>query len=391
MVLQSDFPPDIRVEKEMKAISNAGYSVHLLANNRKNRSVVDKFGKAIIYRLKSYRFLGRFLGQKINFPVPINPVWIWPFFSIVRKNRIRVVHIHDLPFALFGILGRFVFGTKFVLDLHENYPAALALWGKKGSIISCFFRNAKLAEIYEKISCHLADQIIVVAPEHKDYLFKKHFIHDKVHVVGNTVEFGVYEKFPLDKHVIEDYKNYFVVSFLGQFGPERDLDVAIRSIKFMEQDIPNLKMLFIGDGILRDDLRRLIHEEGVEHFAKVIGWVPFEKTNSYLAASNVCMIPQGSNDLIDNGTPHKLFQYMAMGKPVVVSDAKALKHIVEETKCGEIFRSKSPESFARAVLKIKNNPNFPYGENGIRAVKEKYNWDRDAQMLRILYEEIFSK
>ena len=390
MVLQSDFPPDIRVEKEMKTISIAGYSVHLLANNKNNRPVADKFGNTIIYRLKYRRFLGDFLGQKINFPVPINPVWLWPFISIVRRNKIRVVHIHDLPFALFGILGKFILGTKFVLDLHENYPAALALWGKKGGMISRFFRNAKLAEYYEKIACYLADKIIVVAPEHKDYLYKKYHIKEKIHVVDNTVEFGVYEQFPLDKDILKKYKGHFVVSFLGQFSPERDLDVAIKSVRFLQKKIANLKMLFIGDGILRQELKQWIEQEALGNSAEIVGWIPFEKTNSYLAASDVCIIPQGSNDLIDNGTPHKLFQYMAMGKPVVVSDAKAIRNVVEETKCGEVFRSRSVEDFARAVLKIKNNPDFPYGANGIRAVREKYNWANTAKTLRRLYEEILS-
>ena len=178
---------------------------------------------------------------------------------------------------------------------------------------------------------------------------------------------------------------------MGQFSPERDLDVAVASIPFLRTKIPNLKMLFIGDGIYRESLEAKIRSENAQDFAEVVGWIPFEKTASYLAASNICIIPQGSNDLIDNGTPHKLFQYMAMGKPVVVSDAKAMKHVVEETRCGEVFRSKSPQDFARAVLKIKNNPNFPYGANGIKAVKEKYNWKNDAGGLKKVYEEVLSK
>ncbi len=391
MILQSHFPPDIRVEKEMKALSSAGFSIILLSNKSRPAPVKERMKYGTVFRLGDFRFLGPALNRKKNFPVPVNPVWVFSFLKVLFYEDVQAIHVHDLPFALFGIVGKLLFHKKFILDLHENYPAALALWGKKGNRISRLFRNSHLAEIYEILSLHFADKVIVVAPAHRTYLKKKYRISSDIRVVGNTVEWGKYEKFDLDPAILQKYEDFFVLSFLGQFSPERDLDVAVEAIQFLKPGIPNLKMLFVGDGVYRKTLQEKIKKENVEEIAEIVGWIPFEKTASYLAASDVCIIPQGSNDLIDNGTPHKLFQYMAMGKPVVVSDAKALKQVVEETQCGEVFRSRSPEDFAHAVLKIKNNPDFPYGKNGIKAVQEKYNWGNSAKALRELYEEVFQK
>ncbi len=390
MLLQSDFPPDIRVEKEIKALANDGYSIAILSNNKKNRPLLEPAKGAEIYRLKTHPFWGKSIGQKFNLPVPINPFWIFPFLRLGKRKKPFAIHVHDLPFGLFGIIGKLIFNAKFVLDLHENYPAALALWGQKGGFFSRIFRNARLAEAYEKICCRFADQIIVVASAHQQFLEKKYRLNNKIKVVGNTVEWGTYEKFPLDPEILTQYAHHFVVTFLGQLSPERDLDIALQAIPYLRERIHGIKLLIIGDGPIRHQLEKQIEEQNLTENVELVGWVPFEKTSSYLAASHICIIPQGSNDLIDNGTPHKLFQYMAMGKPVVVSDARAMRQVVEETKCGEVFQSKSPKDFARAILKIKNNPDFPYGENGIRAVQEKYNWDRDAQTLRRLYDELLS-
>ena len=390
MILQSEFPPDIRVEKEMKALTSERLNVFLLSNKKKDLPDQEEFSYGIVIRLKDVPFLGTAFNRKKNFPVPLNPFWLVSFVRVVFQKKIEVIHVHDLPFALLGIIGKVFFHKKFVLDLHENYPAALALWGKKGNIVSQIFRNPELAEIYEKWSLRFADAVIVVAPEHKAYLQKKYDILPPIEVVGNTVEWGTYDRFPLDENIVQKYEKQFVLSFLGQFSPERDLDVAVKAVRFLKQEISNLKLIFVGDGVYRAQLQKWIEIEGVNDHVEIIGWVPFEETSSYLAVSDICIIPQGSNDLIDSGTPHKLFQYMAMGKPVLVSDARAMKNVVEETRCGEVFRSRSAQDFAQAVLKIRNNADFPYGENGVRAVQIKYNWQNSANVLRSLYKKIFS-
>jgi glycosyltransferase involved in cell wall biosynthesis len=78
---------------------------------------------------------------------------------------------------------------------------------------------------------------------------------------------------------------------------------------------------------------------------------------------------------------------MALAKPVVVSDAKPLVRIVTECRCGEVFVSNSPGSFAEAVVRTRSIGG-DYGENGRRAVFEKYNWEISSKPLITLYETL---
>ncbi len=103
--------------------------------------------------------------------------------------------------------------------------------------------------------------------------------------------------------------------------------------------------------------------------------------------ADLCIIPQPSNSFIDTTIPHKLFEYMALSKPILVSDAKPLKRIVEETNCGSVFKSRDPRSFAEQVIKIFNS-NFDFGKNGRKAVENKYNWKIEEQKLLDLYSKI---
>jgi glycosyltransferase involved in cell wall biosynthesis len=83
---------------------------------------------------------------------------------------------------------------------------------------------------------------------------------------------------------------------------------------------------------------------------------------------------------------------MYMRKPVIVSSAKPLKRIVEETNCGLIFESGNPENFADIVLQLQDSDErLRLGENGYQAVINKYNWQHDAKRLVSLYEQIKTK
>jgi glycosyltransferase involved in cell wall biosynthesis len=80
---------------------------------------------------------------------------------------------------------------------------------------------------------------------------------------------------------------------------------------------------------------------------------------------------------------------MFLGKPVIVSSARPLKRIVEGSQAGLVFASGDTDAFARAVLQL-NDPALRQrlGENGKRAVVERYNWHYDSQRLVDLYRQL---
>ena len=67
------------------------------------------------------------------------------------------------------------------------------------------------------------------------------------------------------------------------------------------------------------------------------GWVEFSRVPSYLAASDVCILPLVRSVQTDAALPHKLFQYMLMGKPVVASACVEMSRVIEESGCGLLF------------------------------------------------------
>ncbi|NND24106.1 MAG: glycosyltransferase, partial [Acidimicrobiia bacterium] len=90
--------------------------------------------------------------------------------------------------------------------------------------------------------------------------------------------------------------------------------------------------------------------------------------------------------------PNKLFEYMQYGLPIVGSRFDLWKDIVEENYCGILVDPLNPKEISEAIKWIYDNPDEAkkMGENGMKAVKEKYNWQVEEKKLIKLYEEISS-
>ena len=113
-------------------------------------------------------------------------------------------------------------------------------------------------------------------------------------------------------------------------------------------------------------------------------WVDHGELAFIVSKANVCIIPQPNNEFINTTIPHKLFEYMAIGKPVLVSDALPLKRIINETGAGLVFKSEDEIDFALRIEELLREER-DWGEKGLEAVKNIYNWKNDEKSLLNLY------
>ena len=90
--------------------------------------------------------------------------------------------------------------------------------------------------------------------------------------------------------------------------------------------------------------------------------------------------------------PTKLFEYMAMGMPVVVSDFELYRRVVEESQCGFCVDPTSPEQIADAIERLIRDPeqSKQMGERGREAVRTRYNWNHEMQRLLGFYEQVMT-
>jgi glycosyltransferase involved in cell wall biosynthesis len=158
----------------------------------------------------------------------------------------------------------------------------------------------------------------------------------------------------------------------------------------VKKSVPSALLLLVGKGKNAEQLKKLTSELGLEDVVEFTGWVDFRLVPDYIKASSVCLVPHESNPHTDTTIPHKIFQYMLLEKPMVVTDAKPLKRIADETGCGLVVPSNDPVSMAQAICRILEDPNLQeeLGKKGRKAALERYNWAIESEKLISLYEEL---
>jgi len=211
------------------------------------------------------------------------------------------------------------------------------------------------------------------------------FSADKITVVSNTADIGHLSSIPLDKELIEKHKDSFIISYVGGFGPHRGLDTVIRAMILVIKEAPEARLFLVGGKRNEEKLKDLTKKLNLQSKVIFTGWQPAEKLATYIFLSSICLVPHYKSSFTDSTIPHKLFQYMLMKKPVVVSSCKPLERIVNETNAGLVFRAGDPQDLAEKIIQIYKNPNN-YGENGYQAVIKKYNWENSAQKLINIYQ-----
>jgi len=387
MISQAAFPPDIRLEKEIKSLSEAGYKV-LVICNQYNKELNPTYGYCEIKRINAL-FKSVMLNRIINFPIFFNPRYLTLIFKSIVRFKPAFIHAHDLPMVPLALLFGKLFRLPVIFDMHENYPEALKAFQKKG-VINFLLKNYKAAKLLEKFCIKKSYAIITVVEENSERLIKQGVDSEKIYLVSNTVDLDTFATEPIDENILEKYRNKIVLLYAGYVTPERGLDVVVRGMSFLKEKLTSAKLLIIGNGISVPTLKKLISELSLNDFVEFIEWPGHDKLSSYFKVARIFISPQPQCEFWDTTIPHKLFEYMSKSKPVLAADSKAIKRVIEETNSGMTYETGNPENFSTKVLEILSS-NIPFGENGLKAVKKTYNWEKDSKVLIKLYKDFAVK
>ncbi|HEC35150.1 MAG TPA: glycosyltransferase WbuB [Anaerolineae bacterium] len=389
-----DFPPDIRVEKEARALCSAGHRVVIVCSARRGRPLRGRWGECEIVRVPPPAWLPRKLNGLVFWTTFFHPQWARLVARLVYDRQIDALHVHDLPMVGTALVVGRRCGIPVVADLHENYPEIRRYYQVKKQpwyrrLIGVLNTTGRW-KAYERRCAHAAHRVLVVVDEAKARLVEAGVPAEKITVVENTEDASYFCELPLDEDILSKYEGEFVVSFIGWFGgAHRGLVTAVKAMPMILEEIPNARLLLVGDGPIKPLLESIVVERSLEERVTFIGWQPFERVPSFIALSTVCLVPSESNPQTEATIPHKLFQYMLLGKPVVVSSCRPLRRVVEETGGGLVFEAGNSYSLAQAVIQLKD-PELreQMGRAGRQAALGKYNWERASEKLLGVYEEL---
>lgn len=389
-----DFPPDIRVEMEARSLLEAGNELIVVCDQQRSSLRQEVWKNIKIIRIPTGSKLQRKFRSFWSRTFFFNPWWYKELARLIQEENIEALHVHDLPLAGTAIkLGK-DFNIPVVLDLHENYPAAVKIYNDSSPfftrLIGSLVNYPSRWDAYETRMCLEAFRVIVVVDEARDRLLEKGVPVEKIVILENTPDVDYFLGLSIYQEIKKNFAGNFVISYIGGFGgSHRGLDTAVEAMPSILKKIPNAILLLVGDGPIKPKLIELSKELGVRDKIVFVQWQPFEKVPTYIELSSICIVPHKRTFHTETTSPHKLFQYMLMGKPVVVSDCKPLARVVSETGAGVVFEAGNPESLAQAILSLEDDKvREEMGKRGRKAVLEKYNWRVTSAKLLSIYENI---
>jgi glycosyltransferase involved in cell wall biosynthesis len=401
MILNARFPPDIRVEKEADVLVAAGADVTVIS--RGEGSPQRHKWNSIWVLESAIPSLQTALGKAQHLLLLmtfVDPAWKRVIETYVRAEEPHVIHVHDLLLVKTALKAVEGTGVPVIADLHENYPAAVREWRRfaKGptalgrKLLSSYSRWLRI----EGVTCRRVDHIIAVVEEMKQRLISQHGVpSDKVTVITNTERTSFVNDQEGQKEIIQKYGKTFTLLYIGGFGPHRGLETAIEGMKEVATKIAHSRLVLVGRGSseMESRMHDRIQRYGLQKNVELVGWQPFEKVASYMKAASVGLVPHNANEHTNNTVPHKLFQYMMVGLPVLVSSCKPLARIVTEIGSGLVFDAGNPDDFACKVMMMFESEEVrrAMGKKGVAAtLYGSYNWETTGSQLVSFYRKFLS-
>jgi glycosyltransferase involved in cell wall biosynthesis len=382
-IFDGDYPWDVRVEKSVRAIAAAGHEVLILARNRTGRPRRERLTDAEVWRLP---YTGH-VGQICSFPAFFNPLWVGLALRAARHMRPERIVVRDLPLAPLALWLARRCHCPVIVDMAEPYPEALRSNWQFDNLggIDYLVRNPRLADVVERWVIRQAPRTLVVSFEAGARLERIGLPPDRWTLVSNTPELerldnGSHEQPALS----ETLRKRRLLIFSGILVGDRGVDVALRGLALLRQGrTDDVALLVIGDGPARAGLQRETRTLGLGDRVHFQGWVAHEKLPPFWRVADVGLLPFHRCTHIETTLANKLFDYMAVGLPVLASDAGPMMRVLRETGAGTTFRAGCAQDFARVVTRLLEEPCTirEMGERGRKAVRESYNWAQDAQRL----------
>jgi glycosyltransferase involved in cell wall biosynthesis len=364
--LTSVHPPfDIRIfHKECKTLMQAGYRVVLIVPHDQPEEV-DGIRIQAIPKPKSR--LQRITRTQ------------WKLAKQALKQNAEICHFHDLELIPSGLFLKLC-GKRVIYDVHEDYSQSLLTkeW------IPRWLRRmlAKVLGYGELLGANFFDAVMTATPR-----IATRFPASKTITVQN---------FPLlvqssgnSNTPYQQREN--IIAYVGMVSALRGAREMVEAMALLPARLgARLKIAgnFSPAG-LEEEARRFKAWDRVDF----LGWLSHEEAIAVLRRARIGLVVLHPVPNHTDAQPNKLFEYMSAGIPVIASDFPLWRQVVEGNRCGIVVDPLNPRAISEAIQWLLDHPTEAeeMGKRGAKAIRESYNWNREAQKLLTFYEGIFGE
>lgn len=312
MVAYTFYEEDNRVRRYAETLVDHGWNVDVFVLRTNGQSF-----KSVIKGVNVHRIQKRVLNEKgrLTYLYRTMKFLMKSFFLVSKKqllNKYDIVHIHSIPdYEIFAaILPKFS-GSKIILDIHDLVPELYTAKFIKKDNTFLF----KVLLLLEKLSTSFADYVIIANHIWYERLIQRSVNDKKCSVIMNYPDEKIFGNTKRDRKD-ED----FLIVYPGALSKHQGIDIAIKAISILKNEIPQIRFHIYGDGTDKKYLQELAQTQMVTKEVKFFDSVPLEEIAQIMANADIGVEPKLKNSFSDEAFSTKILEFMLLRIPVIVSD-----------------------------------------------------------------------
>jgi glycosyltransferase involved in cell wall biosynthesis len=300
------------------------------------------------------------------------------FYLITYQIRLRadIFYMREMRLSLPVALVSKLFNIPHIIEVN----GALV---EERKFIDTSRIKISLFKFFQRMNFLLCNRIIVV-PEHRDYLkqYYDKITHYKTVTIPNGVNSDLFR--PSEKESARKdlgfSNDHYYITYVGSFYPHHALDYLVRLVPLLLGRLDNLRVVFVGEGYIKDEIENLAMEFGLKHHVQFVGEVNYQIVPKFINASDLCVY-FNSRPVIYS---IKLMEYLACGRPAIVNwEVFGDKFSNNKTQIGIQIDLNNLEEAADSIIKLLENEDLriSMGKRARRFIEENYSWNRTARRI----------
>jgi len=327
VLLFSHYPADPRPRRATEALAAQGVNIDLIClRGSDSEPAHQTYGNINVTRVG----LKRRRGGKIAYVAQYAAFVSTCFFRLAWRSLTRrydFVHVHNMPDVLvFSAMVPKLFGAKVILDLHDPMPELMRTIFK---LPEDSFSVAILKRL-EKWSIRFADLVLTVNLACKKIYSSRSCEPRKIKVVINSPDDEVFRLQRAGAHngtgKNGNGSNPFVILYHGSLVHRNGFDLALESLEKVSRTIPSVRLKVCGERTpFFEEVMKSAQERGLDKNIDYIGRCNVNEIVQAIGGCDLGIIPNHRNIFTEINTPTRIFEYLALAKPVIAPKTQGIQ------------------------------------------------------------------
>ncbi len=200
---------------------------------------------------------------------------------------------------------------------------------------------------------------------------------EKISIVPNGVDLSFFKTKNRDPNKIV---------FSGVMYHHRGLDVLLDAAPMIVKEIPETKLVLLGDGPEMKKLKEIVKQKNLDSNVEFKGWIDRKYIPEHLSNASIGIGPLRRTTVTENALPIKVLEYMASSLPIIAKTGTLPDDVLKDNENGW-FVENSSELYEK-IIKLEQNPELveKMGKNSLNMV-QKFSWERIVKLIIDIYEQ----